>query len=106
MSSFTNWFTALGKSDAWTTMKSADTIVAETEDEDRLNAENQAKTEADKAVAQKAATKKAEDDSLAAAAEAEAEKLRQRKGYKATILTGTDQDKLGAATTGKAAMMG
>jgi hypothetical protein len=53
-----------------------------------------------------AAEEKANADSLAAAAEAESEKLRKRKGYKATILTGTNQDSLGPAPTGKAALMG
>ena len=55
---------------------------------------------------QEAAAKKAAADALTAAATAEAEKLRKRKGFKATNLTGTNQDLLGAAPTSKAALMG
>ena len=56
--------------------------------------------------AQEAADKQAAADALTAAATAEAEKLRKRKGYKATILTGTNQEALGGVVTGKATMLG
>ena len=47
-----------------------------------------------------------EADALTAAATAEAEKLRKRKGYKATILTGTNQEALSGVATEKATMLG
>jgi len=70
--------------------------------------EKEAEAEATEKAASEAAAaeEKANADALAAAAEAESEKLRKRKGYKATILTGTNQDSLGPAPTGKAALMG
>lgn len=56
--------------------------------------------------AQEAAAKKAAADALTAAATAEAEKLRKRKGFKATNLTGTNKEALGGVVTEKATMMG
>ena len=53
-----------------------------------------------------AADKQAAADALTAAATAEAEKLRKRKGYKATILTGTNQEALSGVATEKATMLG
>jgi len=55
---------------------------------------------------QEAADKQAAADALTAAATAEAEKLRKRKGFKATNLTGTNQEALGGVVTEKATMLG
>lgn len=68
--------------------------------------EKTALEQANSEAAKKAAEEKAAADALTAAAEAEAEKLRQRKGMKATMLSGTNQDTLGTAPTNKAALLG
>jgi len=74
--------------------------------EKEVQQEAEDKAKADALAAQSAAEKQAAADALTAAATAETEKLRQRKGYKATILTGTNQNALGGVATGKATMLG
>jgi ATPase subunit of ABC transporter with duplicated ATPase domains len=54
----------------------------------------------------KAAAQAKEEADLAAAAAAEADALKKRKGMKATMLTDVNQDQLGSAPTQKAQMLG
>ena len=91
----------------WDTQtRAVSTMFGAASSQDEIAAENKASQAAQEAVAQEAADKQAAADALTAAATAEAEKLRKRKGFKATNLTGTNQEALGGVATGKATMLG
>lgn len=101
------WWNTLTHPKTWTSLKPYDEwnqeMTAYVDQDEQAEKDRQAAEDAKKAEAD---AKAKEEADLAAAAAAEVENIRRRKGMQATTITPSDQDVLGSAPTQKARLLG